>query len=64
MDPTSYTAFGEALIASLRSTPGVLGLVAVGSFAGGADAWSDQPRDTHEPTPERNRPVRTVKSLG
>ena len=41
MDPTSYTAFGEALVASLRSTPGVLGLVAVGSFAGGADAWSD-----------------------
>jgi hypothetical protein len=41
MDPARYQAFGDALLASLAARPEVLGLVAVGSFAEGADAFSD-----------------------
>jgi hypothetical protein len=41
MDRASYDAFAADLTAALRARPEVLGLVAVGSFAGGADQWSD-----------------------
>lgn len=41
MHPDAYADFSDALVRSLRDTPGVLGLVAVGSFASGADAYSD-----------------------
>jgi predicted nucleotidyltransferase len=41
MDPAAYQAFEDALVAALRLRPAVLGLVAVGSFATGADRFSD-----------------------
>lgn len=41
MDPSSYRAFAEVLVSSLSGRDDVLGLVAVGSFAGGADEFSD-----------------------
>ena len=41
MDRASYDAFAADLTASLAERPEVLGLVAVGSFASGPDAWSD-----------------------
>lgn len=41
MDAAAYEAFGDQLTANLRARPEVLGLVAVGSFAVGADRFSD-----------------------
>jgi hypothetical protein len=41
MDRASYDAFAVDLTAALADRPEVLGLVAVGSFASGPDAWSD-----------------------
>ncbi len=41
MHPDAYADFSDVLVSNLRSTPGVLGLVAVGSFASGADEYSD-----------------------
>ncbi len=37
----TYADFSDTLVKNLRGTSGVLGLVAVGSFAGGHDEWSD-----------------------
>ena len=55
MDRASYDAFAEALIAALGSAPGVLGLVAAGSFASGPDAWSDHDFFVDRRTPTRPR---------
>jgi len=41
MDPQAYEAFADQLTANLQARPEVLGLVAVGSFAVGADRYSD-----------------------
>ena len=41
MDRASYDDFAARLTASLEARPGVLGLVAAGSFASGPDEWSD-----------------------
>ena len=41
MDPGAYDAFTRELTAALERRAGVIGLVAVGSMAGGNDEWSD-----------------------
>jgi hypothetical protein len=41
MDRASYERFTAELMGSLGDRPDVLGLVAVGSMAGGPDTWSD-----------------------